>query len=112
MSGADEQANGRGDWYAVCIALVYPTLLTVVYFILLAKHSTTLQQGTYAIGKFIQFTFPAVWVVGIERKRIGWSRPRRSDLVWGSSLGLGLLAVALALYHFAIKPMGFSADAQ
>ncbi|MGE5191082.1 MAG: CPBP family intramembrane glutamic endopeptidase [Deltaproteobacteria bacterium] len=111
MTIAHEHASRRADWGAVLFALVYPTLLTVVYFILLAGSSTALQQGTYAIGKFIQFAFPALWIVGIQRTRVGWSRPRHRELVWGSVLGLGLLAAALAMYHFAVKPAGLFAGA-
>ncbi len=106
MTPLDEPANRRAEWGAILFALVYPTLLTVVYFILLAGSSTALQQGTYAVGKFIQFAFPAVWIVGIRRTRIGWSRPRRSDLVRGGLLGLALLAIILTLYHSVASPAG------
>ncbi len=104
MTPAGEPANRRADWGAVLFALLYPTLLTVLYFILLAGSSTALQQGTYAAGKFIQFAFPALWIVGIQRRRVGLKRPHHHELLWGSVLGLGLLAAALATYHFAVKP--------
>ena len=106
MTPIDETANRRAEWGALLFALVYPTLLTVVYFILLAKSATVLQQGTYAIGKLIQFTFPVVWIVGVRRMRIGWSRPRRSDLVRGGLLGLTLFTVILILYHYVASPAG------
>jgi membrane protease YdiL (CAAX protease family) len=107
MSTGNKPANPAADWGAVLFALVYPTLLTIVYFILLAKSSTALQQGTYAIGKLIQFAIPVLWIVGLRREQIGWRRPRRSEIAVGGLLGLGLLAAGLALYHFAAKPAGF-----
>src|SRR5262249_47876514 len=65
------------------------------------------QQGTYAIGKLIQFAFPVVWIIGIRREQIDSSRPRRNDFIGGGLLGLGLLLGALVLYHFVAKPAGF-----
>jgi membrane protease YdiL (CAAX protease family) len=110
MTPANESANRRAEWSAVVFALLYPTLLTVVYFILLAGSSTALQQGAFGVGKCIQFAFPAVWAVGVRREHIGWSRPRRSDLVRGGLLGLVLLAIGLASYEFVGKPAGFIDD--
>jgi len=107
MTASAEPANRAANWRAVLFALVYPTLLTIVYFILLAKSSTTLQQGTYAVGKLIQFAFPAIWIVGVRRQQITWSRPRRMDFIGGGLLGLGLLLGALVLYRFVAKPAGF-----
>jgi membrane protease YdiL (CAAX protease family) len=107
MSTSDEHPNRAADWGAVLFALIYPTLLTIVYFVLLAKSSTALQQGTYAVGKFIQFAIPALWIIGLRREHIGWCRPRRNEIAAGGLLGLGLLAAGLALYHFVAKPAGF-----
>src|SRR5262249_52691294 len=106
MTTADPYPNRRADWTLVLFALVYPTLLTVVYFILLAKSATALQQGTYAIGKLIQFAVPAAWIFGIRRESIAWSRPRPTDFTGGGLLGLGLLLGALLLYHYVAKPAG------
>jgi membrane protease YdiL (CAAX protease family) len=106
MTGDDKTGNRRGDGYAVFFALVYPTLLTWAYFIVLAGAPTIVQQGTYTIGKLIQFGFPAVWVVGRRRSRLGWNWPRQSDVLWGTVLGLGLFAGALAIFHLGLKPAG------
>jgi membrane protease YdiL (CAAX protease family) len=65
-----------------------------------------LQQGAYAVGKLVQFAFPALWIMGIRREPIAWSRPRRSDFVAGGLLGMGLLVGALVLYHFVARPLG------
>ena len=107
MTPIDENANRRADWGAILFALVYPTLLTVVYFILLARAPTTLQQGTYAVGKLIQFALPALWTFGLRREPVGSRLPRRNELIGGAILGLVLLAAGLALYHFAARPAGF-----
>ena len=62
MSIAEQLANRPRDWCAILFTLVFPTLLTVVYFILLAGHPAAVQQGAFAVGKFIQFAFPAYWL--------------------------------------------------
>ena len=101
----DEIANRR-NFFALLFALAFPTLVTVLYFIVLSKHPSALQLGAFGLGKVIQFAFPVAWVVWIQRARIGWIRPRSKDLAAGWILGLILLAAALALYFFVLKPAG------
>lgn len=57
----------RRDSAAVIFALAYPTLLTIVYFILLADEPAWIQQAAYAFGKGIQFVFPLAWVILVQR---------------------------------------------
>jgi len=107
MSIAEPRRDHRRDWGAVLFALVFPTLLTVVYFILLAGHPAAIQLGAFTVGKFIQFAFPAFWIFRIAKARIGWAEPSRVDWMWGGGLGLGLLALTLVFYHLGLKPAGF-----
>jgi membrane protease YdiL (CAAX protease family) len=72
----------------------------------LSAHPSVFQQGAFGLGKLIQFAFPAVWVVCIQRSRIRLLRPRASDGAIGASLGLVLLVATLALYLFVLKPAG------
>ena len=103
----DESSNTtRRNLAAVIFALVFPTLLTVVYFILLAKHPKELQQTAYGIGKAIQFLFPAFWVYWIQRRGLNWQRPRSKDLITGLVVGLILLGPALVMYFLWMKPAG------
>jgi len=101
-----EPNPGRRHWLAMAFALLFPTLLTVVYFILLAKDSPAMQQVAYAIGKTIQFGFPAVWVLWIKRQRVRLQSPRVKDVLSGAVLGAVLLAAGLMLYEFLLKPAG------
>ena len=48
-------------WAAVVFGLVYPTILTWVYFSLLQEARPGVQQGVYSVGKAIQFGLPAIW---------------------------------------------------
>ncbi len=106
MNPAAENTNRRRDWYAILFALVFPTLVTVVYFILLAGHPAAVQLGAFTVGKIIQFAFPAFWIFYVERAQFGWTGPSRRDVQWGVGLGLGLLAAPLALYPLGFKPAG------
>ena len=89
----------RASCLALCFAISYPTLLTLVYFIFLKDQTSSLQIGTFGIGKVLQFVFPLAYVILI----LG-SRPRRA-LRPTSGLGTALLfgsvvmGVTLLLYH-------------
>jgi membrane protease YdiL (CAAX protease family) len=106
-----KHTNIRRDWCAVLFALVFPTLITVVYFILLARYSATVQLAAGAAGKLVQFVFPAVWFTCIQRGQLAWPSPKRADLLLAGGLGVVLVAAALALYQFQLKPAGFFSDA-
>jgi len=109
--------------------MVFPTLLTLAYFVLLAGHSAWLQQSVYAVGKTIQFTFPAL-VVALLRVRgtssgcramiaglVSWRRPpnwlraQAPMLVVGAGFGLLVLAAMFGLYHLMWKANPAFADA-
>ncbi len=54
---------------AVLLAMVFPTVLTFAYFVLLAGSPAWLQQAVYAIGKTVQFAFPALFVTLLRVRR-------------------------------------------
>jgi len=87
---------------ALVFACLFPTFATWLYFIQLAD--TGWAMYAYATTKVIQFAFPAVWVLVIERS--GWGRPLlgpakpvRGGMGWGLLSGLAILAVALAVWR-------------
>jgi len=86
--------------------MVFPTLVTLAYFVLLADYPTSLQQTAYAVGKGIQFALPAAWVFWVLREKIAWTPPDRRGLVEGIVFGTIVLAAMMGLYHFALKPIG------
>ncbi len=97
----------RNDTAAVVFALVVPTLVTWVYFVLLAKHAPAVQQVAYSIGKGIQFGFPVVWVLAVQRQRLGWHWPGRPGMLEGLGFGILIFVATLALYHLWLGPIGF-----
>lgn len=99
------------DKFALAFAIVFPTALTWVYFIWLAKSSAALQQTAYSIGKVIQFGFPIFWVIVVQRQRPADWRPRRAGLAVGALFGLAVVGATLATYQFWLVPTGALAEA-
>lgn len=96
---------------AIAFAVIYPTLLTYVYFVYLMTAPQLVQHGTYGIGKLVQFGFPLFWVLIIERQRLQLARPRADGM--GRALGFGLLVAGSmwALYYFWLAPAGLMEQA-
>ncbi|MFV1967525.1 MAG: lysostaphin resistance A-like protein [Pirellulaceae bacterium] len=97
----------RMDVFAILFTLIFPTIVTLAYFVVLAGSPPAIQQAVYGIGKVLQFGFPAVWVFVVLRKRFRWSSPKRTGLQPGFIFGLLVLIAMLALYHVLLKPSGF-----
>ena len=95
----DNGQRTTGNWLAVLFAMAFPTVVTFVYFVLLAGLPSAWQQGAYGAGKLIQFLFPVVWVVLIRRERPSVQLPRARDIALGGALGLIFFGATLALYH-------------
>ncbi len=77
---------------AILFAAIFPTLSTWLYFVVLADSPRA--AAVFAVCKVVQFAFPLVWVLGVER-----SRPRFDLSPRGLGLGLlsGLAIVGAAL---------------
>ncbi len=120
----------RSFW--LLFAIVYPTLLTLTYFLWLKSSSPTLQQTVYAIGKLVQFGFPIAYViltVGLPvrsqafrstglgatfpdnpaTKVSNTSNTRNTNLLIGVLFGIGVVAAMLGAYYFLL-PEGLVAE--
>ena len=87
--------------------MVFPSVLTLAYFEILAKQPSVVQQCVYAVGKSIQFGFPLMWVLCVVGEKIRWEWPARTCL--GPSVAFGLLVslAMVAMYYGMLKPQGF-----
>lgn len=99
----------RADAAVIAVAVVFPTLVTFLYFVVLARLSPGVQQTAYAVGKWIQFALPVVWVFYMQRQRFRWIRPTGAGMVLGIGFGLAVLAAMMGLYHLWLKPIGYMA---
>lgn len=88
-------------------AMVYPSLLTWIYFSLLKDSPGVWQQAAFGIGKAVQFALPAVWVLLIARRKLVWSAPQPGIMTLALAIGAAQIAVGLALYALWLKPAGF-----
>jgi uncharacterized protein len=55
-------------WFGVVFALVFPSVITWMYFVFAARYSGSVQQATFLVVKCIQFAFPIVWVWAVLRE--------------------------------------------
>lgn len=67
--------------WALAIAVLLPTLVTLIYFVLLKEQPAAIQRLAYSIGKGIQFAFPVVWVWLICGQPIGGLFPLRREAI-------------------------------
>lgn len=88
-------------------ALVYPTLMTWLYFVHLADDPPEVQRGAYLLGKLLQAALPAACVWGFAGRPFQLPRPLGTDLLRGLATGLGIAAGIWLLGHFVLLPHGF-----
>ncbi len=105
MTTDNGQPTSR-DWYILPLALAYPSLLTLVYFVWLAGSNSAAQQLAYGVGKSLQFLLPLVWVGLICRQPLGWPRFSKRGLAAGILFGLAVAAAMLVVYFGWLKSSG------
>ena len=96
--------------FVLGIAIFYPFVLTLVYFVVLSQAAPALQQGAFGFGKAIQFLLPVAWIAYFLREK--WSiRPfSLRGLPEGIGFGLVVFGVMLGMYHFFLQqPDGYLA---
>jgi uncharacterized protein len=92
------EAGGRRETVALLFAALFPSLGTFLYFIALS--GTRWTAPVYAICKVIQFSFPLLWIAGVERARPHlFRRPGTKGLWFGLFSGLGLVASLAAVWR-------------
>ena len=85
------------------VALVFPFILTLNYFVILANAPPTIQQAAYGAGKVIQFALPILWV-GLICKERCWLRPiNRRGFIEGTLFGVAVFVAMLAVYLFWLR---------
>lgn len=99
--------GNRSRTYAIIFALVFPTLLTYVYFVHLADRSSGMQQSVYSVGKILQFVFPLAWVYCCHRRRFAQRSDSRAGLIEGVAFGAIVAGAMLAIYALVLRPQGF-----
>ncbi len=86
------------DGTVLLVAMLFPTVLTFVYFVFFSDSSGIFQRLAFGIGKPLQFVIPIFWIGVIRRDR--WLvRPfNRRGVLEGTLFGLAVFAAIVGLY--------------
>jgi uncharacterized protein len=98
--------HGRGEWAVLALAMVFPLLVTLVYFVLLSGADPSWQRAAAIVGKSLQFALPIVWVGLICRELPVPVFSRTRGLAGGFGFGLLVLVVMVLAYHHVLQPRG------
>jgi sugar lactone lactonase YvrE len=79
------------------VAMLFPSFMAALYFVYLPTGA--LAQAAYSAGKALQFAFPVVFVLLVERRFPLPKRPHFAGLGWGLAFGLVVAAAMVALYY-------------
>jgi membrane protease YdiL (CAAX protease family) len=96
-------------WAVLIFAMVLPTPLAWIYFVFLAKPPGSLDKpsflalAAYAASKVVQFAFPLIWVVAVDKRRLAVGRPRWDGVAFGAGFGALVFAAALLVYQFWLR---------
>ena len=101
----------RADACVVLVAMVLPTLITWLYFVVLKDAAPAVQQGVYTAGKVLQFGLPIVWVAIVQRQRLRLRPDTTAGVAEGVGFGLLVFAAMFLLYHAWLKPGGYFVEA-
>ncbi len=112
-----DASAGRGrafHWCVLIFAMIFPTIMAWIYFVVLAKPPSEDRNGSaipananyavliaYSLGKIVQTGLPLVWVWYFERHRLQLVAPSFRGL--GLALAFGfVVAIGVVLFYFAI----------
>ncbi len=105
---ASDRSVSFGRWAAaVVFAILFPSVLTYAYFVLLADRAAGVQQAVYSVGKCLQFAFPAFWVYVVLRRKTSWPHPEKRGIRLGLAFGLLVVVAMLGLYFGWLEPSGY-----
>ncbi|MGA2259196.1 MAG: hypothetical protein ABSG53_31370, partial [Thermoguttaceae bacterium] len=105
------RVSGRADAAALWVAALFPSLATWLYFVVLSQNPSAAVQATYCTEKVLQFAFPLVWVMIVQRQELRLAMPSAAGVAEGLALGVAVLSATLLLYFFWLKPAGYLAAA-
>ena len=106
-SGPSNSCTRRADATALWAAALFPSLATWFYFVVLSQHPSAAVQAAYAAEKILQFAFPAVWVIMVQRQKLRPAWPSTAGMTEGLALGVAVLLGTLLLYFLWLKPGGY-----
>jgi membrane protease YdiL (CAAX protease family) len=107
MATGERKPLTAADKAVVVLALVFPTAVTLVYFVALDGAPERVQQTAFTLGKALQFALPLAWVLLVMKERPNFVRPDWRWLIEGGLFGLAVAGLMAALYLAWLKPAGY-----
>ncbi|HJQ81851.1 MAG TPA: type II CAAX endopeptidase family protein [Lacipirellulaceae bacterium] len=98
---ADNRTGLR--WFGVIFALVFPSIITWVYFVFAADYSSGVQQATYVAVKCVQFAFPLIWVWIVLREPLRTRPAGPRGLLIGAAFSAVVVAAGWLVFHLALR---------
>ena len=88
------------DWTILVVAMLFPAVLTFLYFVVLADSPGVFQRSAYGVGKALQFALPILWI-GVALRERWLIRPfNRRGILEGTLFGLAVFTAMLGIYAF------------
>lgn len=103
----DDRKPHQVELYVILFASVLPSIVTWIYFVLLANQPSYLQASAGGIGKLIQFTLPPCWVFLICREPWVWPKFTNQGVALGLGFGALIGALMLGLSLGWLMPQGY-----
>ncbi len=107
ISDPSNQASRRADAAALWAVALFPSLATWIYLVVLSRHPSAAVQAAYGTEKVVQFAFPVLWVMMVQRKKLALARPSTAGVAEGLAFGGAVLLGMLLLYFSWLKPGGY-----
>lgn len=103
----------KRDYLALLLALVFPSLMAALYFIVLdeGNQDSPALKLAFGAGKLVQFSFPLFYVWCFERENIQPKAPTLQGVIPALGFGLFIGAAILTLYFAWLKHSPLTADA-
>ncbi len=97
----DQSVRRRQQLIGLVCALVFPSLMTWVYFVVLAGRR---EAGVaYTLGKLVQFGLPCIWLRWVEGRWFRPAAPSSKGLVVASLFGAFVAGLMLILYFMGLR---------
>ena len=83
---------------ALLLLVPAPSVGVMLAMVIDSTQGTMIGKGAYFLSKAWILALPVLWLLWVEKKRLGISRPERGGLLMGAGLGLGISAIIFAAY--------------
>jgi membrane protease YdiL (CAAX protease family) len=92
--------------FVLVLAMALPSIITFIYFVVLADHDPTVQKIAGGGLKLLQFALPVVWIGLVLRERIQFMRPSSRGLLGALAFGATVATALILLDRTVLEALG------